>query len=270
MADDSIKTRESTPPPRGLDNGPNFGANSPDPSQATTNPNLQEINASQPQAEVPVVVQLRDKLTDLVQLLGSSGVLLSQTQSQPNLVLGSSQPVSRGTELHIPCHSRNANPSTVETSASFCIQYPGKARDFHYNPGVDQEDDKISLMAPDNNDLDGATNEETPASVPSMVTESEPDTGSKVSSFQARAAADLDSLLGKTKAQSTGQKRPSNNDGVSIQSKKSKTGENETATPDLPVDEEILQKIDEDRPCVKKQGPYFGQPCCQDQQILEN
>ena len=256
MADDSIKTRESTPPPRGLDNGPNFGANSPEPCQATTDPNFQETNASQPQAEVPVVVQLRDKLTDLVQLLGSSGVLLSQTQSQPNLVLGSGQPVSRGAELHMPCHSRNINPSTAETSASFCIQYPGKARDFHYNPGVDQEDDRISLMAPDNNDLDGATNEEPPyASVPSMVTESERDTGSKASSFQARAAADLDSLLGKTKAQSTGQKRPSNNDGVSIQSKKSKTGENETATPDLQVDEEILQEFDEGRPRVKKQGP---------------
>ena len=91
----------------------------------------------QPQVEVPVVVQLRDKLTDLVQLLGSSGVLLSQTQSQANLVLGSGQHVSRGAELHIPCHSRNTNPLTAETSASFCIQYPGKARDFHYNPGVD-------------------------------------------------------------------------------------------------------------------------------------
>ena len=114
-------------------------------------------------------------------------------------------------------------------------------------------------MAPGNN-LDGATNEEPPyASVPSMVPESEPDTGSKASSFQARAAADLDSFLGKAKAQSTGQKRPSNNDGVSIQSKKSKTGENETATPDLQVDEEILQEIDEGRPRVKKtRPPYFG------------
>ena len=48
--------------------------------------------------------------------------------------------------------------------------------------------------------------------------------------------------------------------GFSIQSKKSKTGENETATPDLQVDEEILQEIDEGRPRVKKQGPppYFG------------
>ena len=65
-------------------------------------------------------------------------------------------------------------------------------------------------MAPDN-DLDGATNEEPPyASVPSMVPESQPDSGSKASSFQAMAAADLESLLGKTKAQSTGQKRPSN------------------------------------------------------------
>ena len=197
---------------------------------------FQETNASQPQAEVPVVVQLRDKLTDLVQLLGSSGVLLLQTQSQPNLVLGSGQLVSRGAELHIRCHSRNTNPSIAETSASFCIQYPAKARDFHYNPGVDKKDDRISLMAPDN-DLDGATNEEPPyASVPSMVSESEPDTWSKTSSFQARAAVDLDSLIGKTKAQSTGQKRPSNNDGVSIQSKKSETGENETVTPDLQVE----------------------------------
>ena len=160
--------------------------------------------------------------------------------SQANL--GSGQPLSRGAELHIPCHSRNTNPSAVETSASFCIQYPDKARDFHYNSGVDQEDDRISLMAPDN-DIDGATNEEPPyASVPSMVSESEPGTGSKASSFQARETADLDSLLGKTKAQSTGLKRPSNNDVVSIQSKKSKTGENETATPDLQVDEEILQE----------------------------
>ena len=66
MADDSIKTQESTLPPRGLDNGPNFGANTPEPRQASTDPNFQETNASQPQAEVPVVVQLRDKLTDLV------------------------------------------------------------------------------------------------------------------------------------------------------------------------------------------------------------
>ena len=212
-----------------------------------------------PQAEAPVVVQLRDKLTDLVQLLGSSGVLLSQTQSQPNLVLGSGQPVSRGAELHTPCHSRNTNPSTAETSAGVCIQYPGKTRDFHYNPGVDQEDDRIFFMAPDN-DLDGATNEEPPyASVPSMVADSEPDTGSKASSFQARAAADFDSLTGKTKAQSTGQKRPSNNDGVSIQSKKSKTGENETATADLQVDEEILQEVDDGRPRVKNmyKAPLF-------------
>ena len=148
MADDSIKTQESTPLPRGLDNGPNFGTNSPESRQVSTDPNFQETNASQPQAEVPVVVQLRDTVTNLVQLLGSSGVLLSQTQSQPNLVLDSGQPVSRGTELHISCHSRNTNPSTAETSASFCIQYPGKARDFHYNPGVDQEDDRIFLMAP--------------------------------------------------------------------------------------------------------------------------
>ena len=92
--------------------------------------------------------------------------------------------------MHIPCHFRNTNPSTTETSASFCTQYPGKVRDFHYNPGVDQEDDRISLMASDN-DLDGATNEEPPyTSVSSMVSESEPDTGSKASSFQARAAAD--------------------------------------------------------------------------------
>ena len=106
-----------------------------------------------------------------------------------------------------PCCTRDA---------SFCIQYPGKARDFHYNPGVDQEDDRISLMAPEN-DLDGATNEEPPyASVPSMVSESEPDTGSKASSFQPRATAGIDSLLRRTKAQSTGQKRPLNNDGVSI------------------------------------------------------
>ena len=73
MADDSIKTRESTPPALVSDNGPNFGASSPEPRQASTEPNYQETNASQPQAEVPVVVQLRDKLTDLVQLLGSSG-----------------------------------------------------------------------------------------------------------------------------------------------------------------------------------------------------
>ena len=33
--------------------------------------------------------------------------------------------------------------------------------------------------------------------------------------------------------------------GFSIQSKKSKTGENETATPDLQVEEEILQEIDD-------------------------
>ena len=127
MADDTIKTQESTLHPRGLDNGPNFCANSPEPSQVSTDANFQDANASQPQTEVLVVVQLRDKLTDLVQLLGSSGVLLSQTQSQPNLVLGSCQPVFRGAELHIPCHSRNTNPSTTETRASFCIQYTGKA-----------------------------------------------------------------------------------------------------------------------------------------------
>ena len=108
----------------------------------------------------------------------------------------------------------------------------------------------MSLMAPHNN-LDGATNDEPPyASVPSMVSESEPGTESKASSFQARAAADLDSHLEKTKAQPTGQKRPSNNDGVSIQSKKSTTEKNETATLDLQVEE-----FDEDRPCVKKQAP---------------
>ena len=195
MADDSIKTQESTPPPLGLGNGPNFGANSPGPRQVSTEPNYQETNASQSQAQVPVVIKLRDKLTDLVQPLGSSEVLLSQTQSQPNPVIGSGQPVSRGAELHIPCHSRNTNPSTAETSATFCIQYLSKARDFHHNSGVDQEDDRISLTAPDN-DLDGVTNEELScASVPSMVPESEPDTGSKASSFQASAAADLGSLL---------------------------------------------------------------------------
>ena len=206
MVDDSIKTQESTPPPRGSDNRPNFGSNSSEPRQVSTESNCQETNASQPQVEVPAVVQLRDKLTDLLQLLGSTGVLLSQTKSQPNLVLSSGQPVSGGTKLHMPCHSRNTNPSAAETSASLCIQYHGKARDFHYNPGVDQEDDRISLMAPDN-DLDGATNEKPPyASVASMVSESENDTGSKAS----RAAADLDSLPGKRKAQSTGQKRQSN------------------------------------------------------------
>ena len=271
MADDSIRTQESTPPARGSDNGTNFGANSQEPRQVSTEPNDQQTNASQPQ--VQVAVPLRDKLTDLVQLLRSngallsqtqiqpdlvqllrsSGVLLSQTQSQPNLALGSGQPVSRGAELHMSCPSGNTNPSTAETS----IQYPGKARDFRYNPGVGQEDDRISLMAPDN-DVDGATNEEPPnASAPSMVSESEPDTGSKASSFQARAAADLDSLLRKTKAQPTGQKGPSYNDGVSNQSKKSKTGGNETATLDLQVNEEILQEIDEGRPSVKKQRPPF-------------
>ena len=116
MAHDSIKPQESTPPIHGLETGPNFGTNSSELHQVSTKPNYQETNASQPQAEALAVVKLRDKLTDLVQLLGSSGVLLSQTQNQPNPVLGSGQPVSRGLELHIPCHSGNTNPSTAETS----------------------------------------------------------------------------------------------------------------------------------------------------------
>ena len=210
--------------------------------QVSTSPPNELNEVRKQNDEVVVVAQLRDKLADLVQLLGT-GILPREQQRQPD-----SRPA--------PYVGKAAKPTATTTQKSDEHESidPGE-------PVPCQEDDSISLTAPRNDyEIDDDCEEQsfTPPSS-SMAGSTSGSAVDRPNQYKARARADLESLLGQAKpTSSSGKKRTASPEKSNSNSKKVKSGAIETADSDkedLQVEEEILLEIDQSRPCDKKLGP---------------